>query len=63
MIAQFTTFFDYLKRKDLIFVPLENMRPDFGFCELPDRLPKFDLLGGILKIHGAVFGVSASVLE
>ena len=61
--SQLTGLLDYLERKKLSFVPFENVRRDLGLGKLADRLPKFDLLGGILKIHGAIFWRLAPVLE
>src|SRR5689334_11753082 len=52
--SQLAGFLDHLERKNLSFIPCENVRPDLGLGELPDRLPKLDLLGGILKVHGVI---------
>jgi hypothetical protein len=54
-------FLDYLERKNLSFIPCENVRRNLGLGELPDRLPKLDLLGGILKVHDAICIVVLSV--
>ncbi len=51
--AQLAGMFDGFERKDLIFIPLEDVRGDFRFREFAYRLAKLNLFGGEFKFHGA----------
>ena len=60
--AQLAGFFDDVERKDLLFVPLEDVRADFLLGKFADALAKLDLLRREVKFHGRKGGVPDSML-
>src|SRR5581483_5818894 len=54
--TQLASFLNRVEREDLILVPVEDVRCDFRFREIANRLPKLNLLRREFKVHYGISG-------
>ncbi len=49
--SEFAGFLDYIQRKDLILIPLQNVRRNFGQREFMNCFAKLYLLRRVFEVH------------
>ena len=50
-VAELAQLADHFEREDLVFIPLHDVRRNFGLGEFPHGFAQLDLFGCVFEIH------------